>query len=136
MPTWNPEEYLRFEEDRTRPSRDLAARVCAERVNTIMDLGCGPGNSTAVLAERWPDAAITGLDSSMEMLDHARSTYPQHTWVQGDISEWADTAESYDLVFSNTALHAKPAPCGPVRDPERPRYLLHAVILRQLRRLR
>ena len=105
MPTWNPEEYLRFEEDRTRPSRDLAARVCAERVNTIMDLGCGPGNSTAVLAEHWPDAAITGLDSSIEMLDRARSTYPQHKWVQGDISQWADAAESYDLVFSNTALH-------------------------------
>jgi trans-aconitate 2-methyltransferase len=106
MPTWSPEQYLLFAEDRTRPSRELAARVRTERVNTIIDLGCGPGNSTAVLAELWPDATITGLDSSVEMLDEARRMYPQQRWVHGDISEWSTaTAEPYDLVFSNAALH-------------------------------
>jgi trans-aconitate 2-methyltransferase len=105
MPTWNPELYLLFEEDRTVPVHDLVARVPAERVNTIIDLGCGPGTSTAVLAERWPDASIVGLDNSAEMLEHARSRYPRQTWVHGDISEWAATAnDQYDLVFSNAAL--------------------------------
>src|SRR5215469_5115266 len=105
MPTWNPELYLRFEEDRTRPSRELAARVPTRRVTTIIDLGCGPGNSTAVLSQMWPNAAISGLDSSVEMLDQARETYPQHTWIHGDISEWAAAgAESYDVVFSSAAL--------------------------------
>jgi trans-aconitate 2-methyltransferase len=105
MPTWNPELYLLFEEHRTVPVRDLVARVPMERVNRIIDLGCGPGNSTAVLAERWPDASIVGLDNSAEMLENARSRYPRQTWVHGDISEWAATAnEQYDLVFSNAAL--------------------------------
>ena len=106
MPTWSPEQYLRFAEDRTRPSRELAARIRTARPNSIIDLGCGPGNSTAVLAELWPDAAITGLDSSREMLDHARRNYPQHQWIHGDIGNWAGAAgEPYDLVFSNAALH-------------------------------
>jgi trans-aconitate 2-methyltransferase len=106
MPTWNPEQYLHFAEERTRPSRELASRIHAERVNAIIDLGCGPGNSTAVLAERWPHSAITGLDNSIEMLDRAGKTYPQRKWVLGDISEWAAQAdEPYGLVFSNAALH-------------------------------
>jgi trans-aconitate 2-methyltransferase len=105
MPTWNPELYLLFEEDRTVPVRDLAARVPIEHMNTIIDLGCGPGNSTAVLAERWPDASILGLDNSAEMLEHARGRYPRQRWVHGGISEWAASAnEQYDLVFSNAAL--------------------------------
>jgi trans-aconitate 2-methyltransferase len=105
MPTWNPEQYLLFAEDYTRPSRDLAARIRAEGVSTIIDLGCGPGTSTTVLRELWPDAAITGLDSSLDMLDEARRAYPMHKWVHGDITEWATAAaEPYDLVFSGAAL--------------------------------
>jgi trans-aconitate 2-methyltransferase len=113
MPTWNPDQYLLFEEDRTLPVYDLAARIPMQRASRIIDLGCGPGTSTAVLAESWPDASITGLDNSLEMLDYARSKYPRHNWVRGDISEWAATpGEQYDLVFSNAALqwidgHAK-----------------------------
>jgi trans-aconitate 2-methyltransferase len=105
MPTWNPDQYLLFEEDRALPIHDLAARVSMERASRIIDLGCGPGTSTAVLAERWPDASITGLDNSPEMLEHARGKYPRHNWVHGDISDWAaTTGEQYDLVFSNAAL--------------------------------
>src|SRR5690349_3091268 len=106
MPTWNPDQYLLFEEDRTLPVRDLVARIPMEHASTIIDLGCGPGTSTAVLAKRWPGASITGLDNSVEMLDHARSKYPSLHWIHGDIAEWAATTrEQCDLVFSNAALH-------------------------------
>jgi len=74
-----------------------------------MDLGCGPGNSTAVLAKRWPEAVITGLDSSPEMLQEARAADPDRTWIEADISTWAaETSELYDVVFSNAALQWVP----------------------------
>src|SRR5215472_12012913 len=105
MPTWNPEQYLRFSEERTRPSRELAASIPKERANSIIDLGCGPGNSTATLVERWPNDAITGLYSSAKMLGYARKMYPNHELTYGDITEWASTAtEHYDIVFSTAAL--------------------------------
>jgi trans-aconitate 2-methyltransferase len=105
MFTWNAEQYLQFAEERTRPNWELAGRIRTETVRKIIDLGCGPGNSTAVLAERWPAAAIAGLDGSAEMLDHARRTYPQHRWIHGDIAQWAATTEeTYDIVFSCAAL--------------------------------
>jgi trans-aconitate 2-methyltransferase len=105
MATWNAGQYLRFADERTRPSRDLAARIAVERAATVIDLGCGPGNSTAVLAERWPAAEITGLDTSGDMLGTAREGHPEWRWEEGDIASWASTAgRSYDLVFSNAAL--------------------------------
>jgi trans-aconitate 2-methyltransferase len=105
MPTWNPEQYMRFSAERTRPSRELAAAIPKERANSIIDLGCGPGNSTATLVERWPKAAITGLDSSTEMLGYARKAYPQHQWIYADIPKWAATdTQHYDIVFSSAAL--------------------------------
>jgi trans-aconitate 2-methyltransferase len=70
-----------------------------------MDLGCGPGNSAAVLAERWPDAEITGLDSSADMIERARREHPEHCWLAGDITEWAaSNGGQFDVVFSNAAL--------------------------------
>src|SRR4051812_18410502 len=60
MPTWGPEQYLRFEEERTRPCRDLVGRIPLDDALSVIDLGCGPGNSTAVLGELWPRAKITG----------------------------------------------------------------------------
>lgn len=105
MPKWNPTQYLQFAEQRSRPCRDLADRVRIESPRSIIDLGCGPGNSTAVLAERWPEAAITGLDSSAEMIAAARENGPEHQWVTGDIAAWArEATESFDVVFSNAAL--------------------------------
>jgi trans-aconitate 2-methyltransferase len=102
---WSPKQYLRFEEERTRPCKDLAARVAVDRPARVIDLGCGPGNSTAVLRERWPAAAITGLDTSAEMLVTARTAVPSVEWVQGDIAGWASSAgEPFDVVFSNAAL--------------------------------
>jgi trans-aconitate 2-methyltransferase len=103
MPTWNAGQYLRFADERTRPCRDLAAAVALEAPRRVVDLGCGPGNSTAVLAARWPDAEIVGLDSSEAMIAAARGDAPQRTWIVGDIATWTGEARS-DLVFSNAAL--------------------------------
>ncbi|MFL6354613.1 MAG: methyltransferase domain-containing protein [Bryobacteraceae bacterium] len=105
MPTWGPEQYLRFNEERTQPCRDLVTRIPLHEARTIIDLGCGPGNSAAVLAERWPMANITGLDSSEAMLDRARERLPHYQFIRGDISEWAaSTRPAYDVVLSNAAL--------------------------------
>jgi len=109
MPTWNPAQYLKFNEERTRPCRDLAARIELPPRARIIDLGCGPGNSTEVLAERWPDADPTGLDSSAEMIAKATAAHPEWRWRQGDIAQWAGTpGEHYDLAFSNAALQWVP----------------------------
>ena len=109
MATWDSAQYLKFASERTRPSADLAARVALDSPARVIDLGCGPGNSTAVLAGRWPQAALTGLDSSPAMLAAARRDYPQWTWRESGIAEWArENKESFDLVFSNAALHWVP----------------------------
>src|SRR5207244_4778651 len=109
MPTWNADQYLKFADERTQPCRDLVARIGAANVHSVIDLGCGPGNSTAVLAERWPGAEITGLDSSSSMIDVARREQPTHRWIARDISEWAaNETELFDIVFSNAALHWVP----------------------------
>src|SRR5438094_590874 len=79
------------------------ARINLAAPRRIVDLGCGPGNSTGLLRERWPEATITGLDSSADMLDAARRDYPGIEFIGGDIAKWAP-AEPYDLVFSNAAL--------------------------------
>ncbi len=105
MPTWNPARYLQFAEERSRPCHDLADRVKITSPRTIIDLGCGPGSSTAVLAARWPDAAITGLDSSPEMIAAAGERFPGRHWIANDIEGWAATERTrFDLVFSNAAL--------------------------------
>ncbi len=104
MPTWNPRQYLKFADERSRPCRDLAARVEVASPRRIIDLGCGPGNSAEVLSARWQQAAISGLDSSAAMIDAARAAFPQHDWRIGDIPEWAAGDERFDVVFSNAAL--------------------------------
>jgi trans-aconitate 2-methyltransferase len=105
MPTWDAEQYLRFDDERTRPCRELAARVAIADPDRVIDLGCGPGNSTAVLAERWPKAELTGLDSSPEMVVAARRADPRPAWRVGDIAAWAnENGQTYDVVFSNAAL--------------------------------
>src|SRR4051812_33612409 len=100
MTTWNAEQYLRFAEERTRPCRDLALRVALGKARHLVDLGSGPGNSAAVLLERWPGAEISGVDSAPDMLARARRDFPGLRWEQGDIGSWRP-ARTYDLVFSN-----------------------------------
>jgi trans-aconitate 2-methyltransferase len=105
MPTWDAELYLRFNDERTRPCRDLAARVAIAAPGRVIDLGCGPGNSTGVLAERWPKAELTGLDSSPEMIAAARRAKPGLSWRVGDIAAWSnENGQTYDVVFSSSAL--------------------------------
>lgn len=121
---WDPGRYLHFAEQRTRVVRDLVARLqrhlAPEGVRRVVDLGCGPGNSTAVLAETWPAAELSGLDESEIMLQSARAAYPSLRFAAGDICAWADgPAGTHDLVFSNSALQW-------VDD--------HAVLLRKLLR--
>jgi trans-aconitate 2-methyltransferase len=108
MPTWNASQYLKFADERTRPCRDLAARVPLAHPAGIIDLGCGPGNSTQVLAERWPTAELSGLDNSAEMIAQARASHPDRRWTTANIAEWAEGCERYDVVFSNAALQWLP----------------------------
>src|SRR5262245_6842677 len=109
-PMWNPGQYLKFDTERTQPCRDLVSRIMLRDVRRAIDLGCGPGNSTQVLRDRWPNADITGLDNSNEMLASAREAQPQGRWIYGDIGQWADeVGEAFDLVFSNAAVHWVPA---------------------------
>lgn len=107
MPGWDAEIYLRFSGERTQPSVDLTARIAVPDPGRIIDLGCGPGNSTAVLRQRWPKAGITGLDSSSDMIAAASRSYPHHEWLIGDISTWS-AGIPFDVVFSNAALQRVP----------------------------
>lgn len=104
---WDPKLYLKFGAERTRPAVDLAARIALERPARIIDLGCGPGNSTAILRARWPQAQIVGLDNDEAMLATARAAEASVQWVLSDASTWR-TETPFDLVFSNAALHWLP----------------------------
>ncbi len=107
MTRWNPARYLRHAGPRLRPALDLLARIDLASPATAVDLGCGTGTSTRLLAERWPDCRLRGIDNSAAMLDQARSETGAIDWVLGDIGAW--TAEApVDLLFSNAALHWVP----------------------------
>lgn len=105
--TWNPQRYLEFADLRLRPAIDLLARVPSGAPRTVADLGCGAGNVTKLLAERWPDAAIVGVDTSSSMLDKARAALAGVANVhfeQRDLARFAPEAP-VDVVYSNAALH-------------------------------
>ena len=103
MADWNPALYLRFAQERTRPASDLLARVAHSGPAQVVDLGCGPGNSTELLAQRFPQAHILGVDNSVAMLEQARKLLPQLEFVQDDIATWAPTSAP-DLIYANAAL--------------------------------
>jgi trans-aconitate 2-methyltransferase len=98
--SWNPSVYLAFADERTRPAADLLARVPTDNPKRVADLGCGPGNSTALLAARWPDAKVEGFDSSGAMIDAAKASDIPADFAVADISAWSPAAP-YDLIFSN-----------------------------------
>jgi trans-aconitate 2-methyltransferase len=104
---WNPDQYLKFSEPRLRPAVDLLARVDLTAPKRVYDLGCGAGNVTRLLAERWPEASITGVDDSAEMLAQAARELPAAEWVRQSVADWVP-AEPADLIFSNAALHWLP----------------------------
>jgi trans-aconitate 2-methyltransferase len=103
MPSWNPSQYLKFADHRLRPALDLLARIPALADGAIWDLGCGAGNVTRLLKERWPAARVTGVDSSDDMLGQARAI-EGIDWAKGDAARWS-APDPAALVFSNAALH-------------------------------
>jgi trans-aconitate 2-methyltransferase len=105
--SWNPDQYLKFAAPRLQPAIDLLARVPSSNPHTIYDLGCGAGNVTQLLAARWPQAAITGVDDSAEMLAKARAAAPAVQWVLQSLANWRAPAPA-DLIYSNAALHWLP----------------------------
>ncbi len=103
---WNPGVYLGFADERSRPFHDLLSRVRIEP-RTVLDLGCGPGHLSAVLRRRWPGAAITGIDSSPEMIASATEADPDGTYLVGDLTDYRP-ADKPDLIVSNAALQWVP----------------------------
>jgi trans-aconitate 2-methyltransferase len=104
MSSWDPRQYLKFADHRLRPALDLLAQIPLERPASIYDLGCGPGTVTRLLAERWPDATIVGIDSSPDMLAKARQEAPAIPFVEADIAAWSPPAP-VELLYSNATLH-------------------------------
>jgi trans-aconitate 2-methyltransferase len=105
--TWDPALYLRYADDRGRPFVELLARVGAEDPSSVVDLGCGPGNLTALLARRWPAATVRGVDSSREMVDRARTTAPHLDVELADLRTW-QTETPVDVLVSNATLQWVP----------------------------
>jgi trans-aconitate 2-methyltransferase len=109
--TWSAGQYAAFEDERTRPVRDLLAAVPEIDAKSVIDLGCGPGNSTEVLAARFPGAAISGIDNSTDMIEAARRRLPQVRFDEQDIDTWAAQradSGSYDVILANAVLQWLP----------------------------
>ncbi len=107
MTVWDAQQYLKFANERTQPSLDLIHRISVENPTNIVDLGCGPGNSTAALQRRWPDAETVGLDNSPEMIEKARKDAPKTRWILADVALW-EAVPPFDIVFSNALLQWVP----------------------------
>lgn len=107
--TWSPDRYLRFADERSRPFLDLAARISGPEPTQIADLGCGPGNATELLAERWPGARILGVDSSAEMIAAAqpRRRPGRLDFVQADLRDWRPE-RPLDVLITNATLQWVP----------------------------
>jgi trans-aconitate 2-methyltransferase len=102
--SWDPTQYLRFSNERLRPALDLLAQVPVTSPTRVVDLGCGAGNVTALLKQRFPDADVLGVDGSEAMLGKARMAAPLCRFQHGDFASWTPDAAP-DVIFSNAALH-------------------------------
>src|ERR1700726_3187781 len=107
MGDWNAEQYLKFEDERTRPSRDLLAQIPGADARKVVDIGCGPGNSTELLVKRWPRAAVIGIDTSADMLRQARERMPGQTFIEANIAHWVPP-EDADVLFANAIFQWVP----------------------------
>src|ERR1700693_236823 len=114
--SWSARQYVQFEDERTRPVRDLLAALPAIDARSVIDIGCGPGNSTEVLAARFSGASVSGLDSSPDMIAAARGRLPRLRFDVADIEPWAyendaangataaavaNGAPSFDVILAN-----------------------------------
>lgn len=107
MSPWDDKQYLMFADERTRPARELLARVMVEKPHHMVDLGCGPGNSTELLCERWPFAEVVGVDNSPEMLARARLELPEVEFVEADVLGYRPE-KPVDLLFANAVFQWVP----------------------------
>ena len=103
MADWNPSLYLQFGAERTRPAAELRARIAHHPVALAVDLGCGPGNSTALLRHAWPEATIIGVDNSPAMLEEAAQRLPDCRFVEGDIAGFRPERPA-DVIYANASL--------------------------------
>ncbi len=104
---WSAKQYLAFEDERTRPVRDLVSAIPDMPARLVIDLGCGPGNSTEVLAARFPAAAVRGLDSSADMIVTARQRLPRAQFSLASIEAWTDGGP-FDVMLANAVLQWVP----------------------------
>jgi len=107
---WDPAQYLQFSDERSRPFFELASRVQAADPGLVIDLGCGPGQLTATLADRWPAAAVIGIDSSPEMIEAARqlpASSGQLSFLLADVRDWRP-GQAPDVIISNALLQWVP----------------------------
>jgi trans-aconitate 2-methyltransferase len=109
--SWSAPQYVAFEEERTRPVRDLLGAVPLESADRAIDLGCGPGNSTEVLASRFPGAVLTGLDSSSDMIEAARRRLPGVAFEVEAVEDW-DASGPFDVILANAVFHWVPDHAG------------------------
>lgn len=104
MSEWNPEQYLKFQSQRTQPATDLVKRITVTDPQKILDIGCGPGNSTEVLKNAFPHAQILGIDSSANMIARARESHPDIAFQRIDIADENEYLGNFDIIFSNACL--------------------------------
>ena len=104
---WSASQYVKFEDERTRPARDLLAQVPMERIERAVDLGCGPGNSTELIIDRYGATGVSGLDSDLNMLEAARKRLPGTDFVEADLSTW-QPKPPVDLLFANAVFQWLP----------------------------
>ena len=100
--SWSAAQYVKFEEERTRPVRDLVARIPNPHARQAADIGCGPGNSTEVLRQRYPKADIVGIDSSSDMIEAACKRLPDVSFAVADIVGWG--GEGFDVIPANAVI--------------------------------
>jgi trans-aconitate 2-methyltransferase len=106
--TWDPDRYLTYADERGRPFVELLARVDVTAPTRVVDLGCGPGNLTALLGRRWPQADVVGIDSSEAMIRAAREAQPDARFEVGDVRTWQPPEGGVDVLVSNATLQWVP----------------------------